>query len=503
MSFRSLDTELSGESLSQNVYRAEQVRLLEPQAAENLGFSMFEIMQQAGQSLFDWISAKYTLEHKILVVVGTGNNGGDGYIAATQLRIKGYSVTLCSSDPAKILSGDAHSARQLYEQQGFSVEGIDDVDFTTVDLIVDALLGTGLTGEVRAPFDSIIARINASPAKVLAVDIPSGVHADTGVSLGSSVDADFTQTFVAIKPGLITGQGKSSCGQLTVAPLAIGSAFPALQQPFASKVNFDNFSSLKQRKADSHKGNHGRLLCIGGNKGMAGAMRLSAEAALRCGAGLVKVFCHDASQIQVSQGRPEIMLTSENLHQALHWADCIVFGPGLGQDSWSQQIFSQLLSYLIHEDKPIIIDADGLNLLSKHLHKFHLTNLIVTPHAAEAARMLNMAVGDVDNDRYGTVQALHSRYQAHSVLKGAGTLIQNNQGLFVCGNGNPGMATGGMGDVLSGVLGSLMAQGMTSSLASLYGTCLHSAAADLAANKCGQRGMIASDVIAQLRPLVN
>lgn len=464
---------------------------------------MYQLMQEAGTALFQWISERYDVSAKIIIVVGTGNNGGDGYVAATLLAQQNYHIAVASISPERKLAGDAQTARQAWVDSGGHIYDATKQTFDDNDLIVDALLGTGLQGEVKQDFAQIIHAINGSNSPVLSADIPSGIHADTGCTLGIAIAASTTITFVAIKPGLVTGNGKMHTGKLILAPLSIEACYRELSTPVAQWVGFHCFEPLPNRKLNSHKGDNGKLLCIGGNKGMAGAIALSAGAALRTGAGLVKVYCHQNSVSTIVQGRPEIMATDQNLHQLLHWADCIVLGPGLGQDSWSRETFNQVLSYMVHEDKPIIIDADGLNLLSQHQHKIKLNNVIITPHSAEAARLLENTVAEVEAQRYASAVRLFERYHANCVLKGAGTIVRNTSGMFVCADGNPGMSTAGMGDVLAGVMGALLAQGLSASDVSLYATCLHSASADMAAETHGQRGMIAGDLYEYLRKCVN
>lgn len=458
----------------------------------------------AGEALYNWVVKRFPKNANILVVTGAGNNGGDGYVLARLLLESEFSVSVTSIDPDKPLNGDAHTARQHWlNASGQSISNASSTELHNTDLVVDALLGTGVKGPVTGEYAHVISRINDSNAKVLSVDIPSGIDADSGLELGTAVRADTTMTFVGIKSGLLTGDAKQHVGELLFEPLNIGEAFAEVVEPLGKHISYHDFLPLNQRALNGHKGNHGRLLCIGGNKGMAGAIRLSAEAALRVGAGLVKVYCHQNNAAQLGLGRPELMVSSDNLHQWLVWADCIVFGPGLGQDSWSRETFNQVLSFLIHEQKTVVIDADGLNLLSHQLQKFQSEQLVITPHSAEAGRMLSQTTASIEQNRYLSAQSLWEKYCGNAVLKGPGTIVHNQQGMFVCADGNPGMGTAGMGDVLCGVLGGLIAQGMSSSQASVYGVCVHSAAADFVAKRDGQRGMIASDLFPVLRKLVN
>ncbi len=464
---------------------------------------MYDLMERAGDAAFHLIPLNWPDAKKIIVVVGSGNNGGDGFVVARLAKLAGYSVTLCSPVSNKALNGDALTAQQAWLAEGGSIEDERQVQYGRFDLIVDALLGTGLAGEVKSPFVQCIARINLSSTPVLSIDIPSGLHADKGTVLGDAIAADATMTFVGVKSGLTTGIGKEFTGMLFYDDLGIGQAFNNQVESSIKRVAYEDFLPLPRRPVNAHKGTFGRLLCIGGNRGMSGAIRMSGEAALRCGAGLVRVYCHHQSMLQVSNGRPELMISDDNLSQHLDWADCLVLGPGLGKDAWSRSVFNEVFSYLVHKDMPIVIDADGLNLLSEHLHKIKLSNLIITPHPAEAARLMNCDTEEIESNRFESAKSLSDKFSGSCVLKGAGSVVKSNGKTYVCEDGNPGMATAGMGDVLTGVLGALLAQGMTAADASLYGTCLHGAAGDLAAENNGQRGMLASDLFIELQRLIN
>lgn len=500
-------------SLAYKLFCAEQVRRheLSAAAAENCG--AFALMQRAGTAAMRCIQSYYPMAEKILVLVGGGNNAGDGYIVASLARQQGLNVILASADPRATLSPDAFKAQQLWLQHGGLVLSWQEVDFSEYELLVDALLGTGLQGSIRPFMQDVIQQLNLSEVPVLSIDLPSGMHADTGVPLPIAVEAQRTITFVAIKPGLVTGIGKHYCGHLVVDELAIGEAFSALATAQAQLLSWSTLAKLAQRHKHANKGNFGRLLCFGGNKGMAGAISLSAQAALRSGVGLVKVFCHEHSQPLVATSLRELMLITDTgiaaIKSALDWSSCVVLGPGLGTDEWAQSVFAHLMAYLSHSPKPIIIDADGLNLLAgwwEAKKRINLPHCVLTPHPGEAARLLGLTVAEIEQDRYAACRAIALRYGAVCILKGAGTIIcqPNETSLaYVCADGNPGMATAGMGDVLSGVVAAMLAQGMSALDAAIYGVCLHAAAGDRVASEYGPRGMIASDMFKPLRALLN
>jgi NAD(P)H-hydrate epimerase len=515
MTLTNLLTEQAAASLAHKIVSAEHVRAIEPKAAQLAGISMYELMQRAGESAFNILNQQWPQAQRVLVVTGNGNNAGDGYVLATLCKLQGLDTAVACVDPAKTLTGDAQKAQANWLEVGGDLQESSSLDFTQFDLIVDALLGTGITGRVKAQFQSIISQINQTKLPVLSIDLPSGMLANTGVGPSICVKANTTVTFVAIKPGLATGIGKEHCGKLIFVDCGIGKSFFSLATEYKQLVRWPMLNPLPIRPLHSHKGSFGKLLCIGGNQGMAGAIRLSTESALRCGAGLVKVFCHPASQLLVASGRPEIMLADIDLNACLDWCNCIVIGPGLGQNDWAHQQFSRLLDYLEHHPKPLVVDADGLNLLATVINQpsiqktlAKLPALILSPHPKEASRLLGCSLEEVENNRYQASKDIAEKYHATCILKGAGTVI-HSQGLepnictWVCEGGNPGMATAGMGDTLTGILGAFLAQGCEQEKAAVYAVCAHAEAADRLAMQYGQRGMISSDLFKPLRAIVN
>lgn len=497
-----LDTELAN-SLAHKLYRADQVRDNEKGAAEQSGCDMYTLMLRAGKCVFEQCQLQLPNSDHFLVLVGHGNNAGDGYIAACEAKNAGKQVVVCAVEPARELSGDALRAQQSWLSTGGTVNAFDADFIDKAEVIIDALLGTGTNSAIRTEYATIIDAVNGSDKPVVSIDIPSGLEANTGQSMGRCIQADITVTFVGIKPGLTTGAGKQSCGKLVFDDLGIGKAFIGLARSSATIIELENFAQMAPRAIHSHKGSYGRLLCIGGNKGTAGAIRLAGEAALRSGTGLVKVYAHEDSKIQINAGRPELMVITDSLEQALEWATCVVIGPGLGQDDWSQNAFDKTLQFCQTHNKPIVIDADALNLLSRYSGTFNMKECVLTPHTGEAARLANMSVEEVEADRFNAARQLAQRYHATCLLKGAGSIIDNETHAWVCRHGNPGMATAGMGDVLSGVLGALLAQALPAQLACKYGVCLHARAGDVLAEQFGQRGLLASDLFDAVRALIN
>lgn len=510
-------------NLTQSIWRAEQVRQYEIPAAAKIGTDSFQLMRQAGEAVAQLTTTQLKLSPEyipdIVVFVGTGNNGGDGYIAAASLHQSGLNVTLVELMPEIPRQGDAQTAKTLWESQSAPHQTItlDNLILNENSCVIDALLGTGITREVSGKYAECISLINqTNNHSVIAVDIPSGIHANTGVPQGEAIVADHTITFVATKPGLVTGIGKSHCGELHFDSLGILAQFAELASPIAQHLYHKHpYLHLPKRPAHAHKGMFGHILIIGGNKGMSGAIRLSAEAALRTGAGLVSVLTHSSHQHTVAAHMPEIMVHGIDetcdptvLTAPLHNASHIVIGPGLGKTQWAKQLLHSVITHQSTHRIPTVFDADALNLLAELTHESTTAvsfdpNCVFTPHPAEAARLLHSTTKHIEADRYDAVKQIAQRYNVTALLKGAGTLICSPviDKTFVNTTGNPGMATAGMGDVLSGIVAALLAQQLPSINAACYGAWLHGAAGDKAAEQ-GARGLIASDLFPHLRQLI-
>jgi NAD(P)H-hydrate epimerase len=372
----------------------------------------------------------------------------------------------------------------------------------TGDVIVDAIFGTGLARDASGLAAECIAAINAAGRAVVAVDVPSGLHADTGHVLGCAVRADLTVTFIGRKLGCHLAAGPDHTGEIVFDDLGVPLAtyddtHPALRLLDASVVT----TALPRRERTAHKGRHGHVLVIGGAAGMGGAVRLAGEAALRAGAGLVTVAAHPQS-LQALTARPELMSVAlgnaPDLEHALERATVIALGPGLGQSPWSMEVLRAALA----AGKPLIVDADALNLLAAVPQR--RDDWVLTPHPGEAARLLGVTAAGVQDDRRAAARELQARYGGTVVLKGAGSIVQCADGMgWLCDRGNPGMAVAGMGDVLTGVVAGIAAQCSDLAPAARAGVYVHAVAGDRAAGVAGERGLLASDVIDQLRACVN
>ncbi|TKI08549.1 bifunctional ADP-dependent NAD(P)H-hydrate dehydratase/NAD(P)H-hydrate epimerase [Martelella alba] len=488
-------------SLPYSVYSSQWLRTWEQEAAGLAGLSLYQLMQRAGAAAFHLTRWHYPSARHFLVLVGHGNNGGDGYVFARLARERGQQVTLVECPGRHPLPDQAGQARQAWLDAGGRSTSADQPWPEDADVIVDGLLGSGLQHAPREPYRGLIEQANAHGAPIVALDIPSGLNAETGAAAGAVIKAAHTVTFIALKPGLLTGKARSAVGRLHYDDLGLGT-WLASQTPRFTRLTAHQLPHwLRPRDPCVHKGDNGRLLIIGGDRGLAGAIRMTGEAALRVGAGLVRVLTREENQGALLTARPELMvdtLTDASLRQGMEWADVIVIGPGLGQEEWGKNA----LRLVENSDKPMLWDADALNLLALRPQKRH--NRIITPHPGEAARLLRGDVGTVEHDRFQAAAELVARYGGVTVLKGAGTLIAGEDGRTAIADvGNAGMASGGMGDLLSGIIGGLLAQKLPLYDAACAGCVIHGAAADRLAREKGTRGMLATDLLPVLYRFVN
>lgn len=500
------------QSLPTALYTAQQVRDLDQIAIQERGIPGIKLMKSAGRSVFGEINHRWP-GSPITVFCGAGNNGGDGYIVAALALENRLPVQLIQLASPEKLTGDARTAYEYAVSAGVPMTPFSDcldlhVGITVGGVIVDALLGTGLNGQVREPYTQAIRLINHSGLPVVAVDIPSGLSSDTGAALGVAIEADVTVTFIGLKQGLLTGRGAALCGELIYNDLSVpADIFDGVKRTATRLDRQDLMASFPSRHRDAHKGDFGHVLVIGGDEGYGGAVAMAAEAALRTGAGLVSVATRPEHVSAILARRPELMVkgvaSGQELVPLLSSPTVLVVGPGLGQSPWSEQMLQQAASTGL----PMVLDADALNIISggRVIPNPGNTNWVITPHPGEAARLLGITNAEVQADRFAAVRALHKIFNCAVVLKGAGSLVctDGDQPVGVCTAGNPGMASGGMGDALSGIIGALLAQGLPSDIALPMGVCLHAEAADMAVASDGERGLLATDLFGPLRQLVN
>ncbi len=497
------------------LYTADQVRQIDRTAIENCGVPGPMLMQRAASAAFACLRHRWPDARRLLLLCGTGNNGGDAWLLGATALYEGFDVHAISFGEPR---GGAIDARKRFGAAGGHEISFDSAgDLPSVDVIVDGLFGIGLDRDVDDVAAALIEQINASNRPLLALDIPSGLCADRGVPRGVALRATATISFVAWKRGLFTGDALDYCGELELDTLDIPPVARQGIAPDARLLDANIGYVLPPRLRNANKGLYGHVLVLGSDHGFGGAIRMTAEAALRCGAGKVSIATRTSNVVAINSARPELMAHGvdgpQELKSLLEGVDVIALGPGLGQAAWGLALCDAAL----HSGLPCVIDADALNLLSRESVRLAGGDVIshallpkpehgvhvLTPHPGEAARLLGTTTKKIQNDRYGAVRELAARYNAVAVLKGAGSLIADPHGhVAVCPWGNPGMASGGMGDVLTGVIAALMGQGLSAWDAARLGVAVHSRAGDIAANN-HPRGLIATDLFPSLRELVN
>jgi NAD(P)H-hydrate epimerase len=491
-------------SLPTALYSVAQVRAFDAHAIRVLGIPGYTLMQRAAAAALRLLRGRWPGAQRIAVVCGAGNNGGDGYVLARLLRDGGSAVSLQALVPVAGLKGDALHAAQDFLASGGVIEAFNAARLAEVDVVVDALLGTGFHAPLRAAFAGAIAAINGASRPVLALDLPSGINGDTGEAAGGAVRAAATISFVALKQGLVLNGapeyvGDLSCDDLQVVLPTGNAALPAI----TALNDADLFAALPPRRADANKGNFGRVLIIGSGEGMPGAVRLAGEACLRAGAGLVTVASLPEHVTGIVADRPELMCvgvrSAAELAPLLAAADVVAIGPGLGRSEWA----ASLLAATLQCARPLVIDADALNLIAAGALTVP-SQAVITPHPGEAARLLHCATAEVQRDRLAALRRLVALTGAVTVLKGRGTLVGASDCVpAICREGNPGMATAGMGDVLTGAIAGVLAQCRDPWLAARAGVLAHARAGDAEADRVGARGLLALEVAARLTACLN
>lgn len=488
--------------LPSEVYSVASVREFDRTAIEDEGIPGYTLMTRAGEAALREASAAFPDARRWQVLCGAGNNAGDGYVVARLAAGRGIAVSVIALvDPGK-LHGDAATAYDDFVAGGGAASPWSGTLDEDAELLVDGLLGSGLERDVAGEFAACVEAINDHPAPVLALDIPTGLHGDTGAIMGHAVRADLTITFVGLKSGLFIDQGPECSGVVRFAGLQIPDAWREKREAEFRLIGDDELPrALPRRRRAAHKGDFGHVLVVGGGEGMPGAVRLCGEAALRSGAGLVSIATHPSHAAMIVASRPELMPHAVegagDLEPLLERADVIAFGPGLGRSSWA----GELVAAIAGDERPAVWDADALNWLAQT--PAQAPRRVITPHPGEAGTLLGIAAAAVQADRRKALVGLQSRYGGVAVLKGAGSLVSSASGVpWLCSAGNPGMAVAGMGDVLTGIIAALLAQGLAVEQAARVGVQVHARAGDRAATR-GERGLLASDLLAELRSLVN
>jgi len=484
------------------LYRAADCRAIDARAREVDGLCAALLMARAGWAALHAALARWPAVRHVGVLAGSGNNGGDGWVVAAQASAAGLRVDLVTLVEPSRLAGEAAEAAAAALALGLVPRRFDGHLPAGPELWFDGIFGIGLT---RPPADdaaTAIAALNATGLPIVALDIPSGLDADTGAVASVAVQAALTVTFICDKPGLHTGAARAHRGELLLADLG---ASEAVRSPLGAAARLlaqaDLLPHLRPRPPTAHKGANGHLLVVGGDLGLGGAARLAAEAALRCGAGLVSLATRPEHVASALAARPEIMTIGVSeageLEALLARVDAVAIGPGLGRGPWGRALYAAVAA----SGLPLIVDADALELLAGTSRVGG--ELILTPHPGEAARLLGVTVAELEADRFAALARLVERHAAAVVLKGAGSLVAApGEPPVVVAEGNAGMASGGMGDVLTGVIAGLLVQGLPAFHAAVVGAVLHASAGDEAAG-AHPRGLLAADLLAPLRALVN
>ena len=499
------------------LYTASETRKIDNLAIKEKEISGYSLMQMAAEFSLDVILREFSPVEELIIFCSKGKNSGDGFLLGSYAKEFGLDVTVVMSNSAKELKGVSHKAfkeMQDSKVKTITTKSVAKLKVSDKAVIVDALIGTGLKGNLRKNIKDSILALNKLGLKspVVSLDIPSGVNPDTGGINDICVYADITATFVAQKRGCFTSTGKKVSGEVIYSDLEIPKRIFSKVASSSCIVDYEKaISEVVYREQDAHKGDFGHVLVIGGDRGMGGAGLLASKAAVHSGAGLTSLVTRPEHVTASLVSCPEVMAkgvnSGQDLEEFLTKPNVIAIGPGLGQSAWSEQMIQRVFWEAEIRDVPVIMDADALNLLAKLKLSSNLPKkLILTPHPGEAARLLNTSVGVIESDRFSSAAKIQSKFNATVVLKGSGTIICHKSGgkqnWGICDSGNPGMASGGMGDVLTGVIAGLLAQGLTIKEAAEAGVDLHAKAADQSSLELGEAGLTSSDVIEELRYLL-
>ncbi len=457
------------------------------------------LMERAALTVVEELSTGEFCLDNVLVVCGSGNNGGDGFAIARLLYQEKIPVRVLFPGREESLTEETKIQKKICENYGINI--CSNCEIHEYTCIVDAIFGVGLSREIKGHYQEMIEKINASGKDVLAVDIPSGVSADTGAVLGIAVQAKKTVTFAFGKVGQFLHPGADCCGRVVIRQIGITEESFKGNFPRCSCMDETDLCHLPMRKADSHKGTYGKTLLIAGQHNMAGAACLSGEAAYRTGTGLVQILTEECNRIIVQSCLPEAILSTYesdhfkiDLEKLLHWSTAIGIGPGFGKDSLKNHLLQEILE---KADCPLVLDADALNMIAEDPNPLLYCKqpVIITPHIMEMSRLTGLSVGEIKANPMETSIQFSKTYHVICVLKDARTIITDGTHVCINTTGTNGMATGGSGDVLTGIITGLLAQGMEAFTAAKIGVWIHGKAGELAAESCGNRSTLAKDLI--------
>ncbi len=494
-------------NLPYQVFTTEQVKSLEAIYAQGHNGHCYDLMERAGKRVFSEILRLNKKPSMVWIFCGRGNNGGDGYIVASLLKEQGITHRVFAMGIPHT-NTEANLAFEYYLSLGGNIEFDLPENFTVPpEITVDAILGTGIKSAPKEDAAEWILFVNDLGGFKISIDIPSGVIANTGMVPGNCINADLTVCMLGLKPGLFTSDAVDYTGKVVFDSLNVSTdhfynQISHQEIPLRRLGYEDIIANLPKRVTSSNKGDSGKVLLIAGSLGMGGAALISGIGALRAGAGLVKIATDLHNVSAINSCRPELMTINifdeEALVQAINWADVIAVGPGLGQGLE----VSQILENLNGVRKPVIVDADALNLISKGLD-LYLERMVITPHPGEAARLLGTSASEINADRINAACRLYERYGSTVLLKGAGTIVYDGKRITIISEGSPAMATGGMGDLLTGMIASLCAQGLSLSQATCVAAVIHGRAGSMASKEAGVIGTLPLDLAPYIRLLVN
>ena len=480
----------------------EQMRRADLYTIEEIGVPSMVLMERAALEVVRCMEEEQLDFRKVLVICGSGNNGGDGYAIARLLHLKGHDVTIFFAGNSQKRSEE--NAQQAKIAAHYEIPVITNLGTEEYSVIIDALFGTGLKREVTGHYREVLCSVNQMAGKKVAVDLPSGIHDTTGARMGIAFCADLTVAIAFPKRGLFLQEGNVCAGKILTGDIGISSeTFSEGTVTFGYEKQ-DLFLGFPKRKKNSHKGSYGKVLMIAGSKGMSGAAYLSAKAAYAVGAGLVQIYTHEENRVILQQLLPEVIITtydtfdSEQLEKLIQWADVIGIGCGLGKSDTAERVMQYTLKRAL---VPCVVDADGINILSKHMEWIEETNalIVLTPHMKEMSRMLQCSVKELIEQRMEKLHAFVERYKVVCVLKDARTLVaKEHQNTYLNLSGNAAMAKAGSGDVLAGVIVGILAQQCEPYTSACLGVFLHGLAGDMARDKKGAYSVLASDLVAEI-----
>lgn len=480
----------------------EQMRRADLYTIEEIGVPSMVLMERAALEVVRCMEEEQLDFRKVLVVCGSGNNGGDGYAIARLLHLKGHDVTIFFAGNSQKRSEE--NAQQAKIAAHYEIPVITNLDTEEYSVIIDALFGTGLKREITGHYREILCSVNQMTGEKVAVDLPSGIHDTTGAQMGIAFCADLTVAIAFPKRGLFLQEGNVCAGKILTGDIGISSeTFSEGTVTFGYEKQ-DLFLGFPKRKKNSHKGSYGKVLMIAGSKGMSGAAYLSAKAAYAVGAGLVQIYTHEENRVILQQLLPEAIITtydtfdSEQLEKLIRWADLIGIGCGLGKSDTAERVMQYTLKRAL---VPCVVDADGINILSKHMEWIEVTNalIVLTPHMKEMSRMLQCSVKELIEQRMERLHAFVERYKVVCVLKDARTLVaKEHRNTYLNLSGNAAMAKAGSGDVLAGVIVGILAQQCEPYTSACLGVFLHGLAGDMARDKKGAYSVLASDLVAEI-----